>query len=153
MATAHLSTDSETHPTPGDRPSPCGANNPHNAKQPIDGDSNAASVSASQQQELGGCIFWGLYAVKAATKKRHASQECARMLEEYVVERFVLFSKECPLEVGRLAAEVRNFSFYTVLCWRTIYGVFLRGPVKHCIWVERPHTPTPLILPSKQLAA
>ena len=65
-------------------------------------DSNAAGMHG-----LAECVLWGLHALSAAAKQIHGSQPCAAMLSEYVVERFVAFSKDWPLEVAQTAAEVR----------------------------------------------
>ncbi|KAL0027210.1 hypothetical protein WJX77_003862 [Trebouxia sp. C0004] len=68
----------------------------------------ASAAKGAQTANLTDCMLWGLHAVNAAAKMAcvHKSQACSKMLNKYVLERMVLFSKDWLLVTGQVAVEV-----------------------------------------------
>ena len=64
--------------------------------------------AAGQTHDWTDCLAWGLRAINEAAKTMQDHQACTRMLSEYVLERIVLFSKDWPADVGRVATEVSH---------------------------------------------
>lgn len=67
---------------------------------------NLARQPVLQTVGYGDSVLWGLRAVAALAKQDTLAPFCAQMLTEYVLERFVLLSRDWPVEVGQAAAEV-----------------------------------------------
>ena len=91
------------------------ASEPDLTEQNIQSGALRASSCASEK-ELHGCVtpsalaeamLWGLHALQAAASKPGClPPECVKLATDYVIDRFVLLSRDWPLEVAEAAVQV-----------------------------------------------